>query len=122
MPSRTETWQRFAGLDVRLVCDLRSERERVLQPSRWPQGMQTHQMVLNVAADIRSGDRALLDMLRARPGADGARAMMTANYRRYPGRFGSRSRSSSLTALRAANAAQCRCWCIVRSARIAPVS
>jgi protein-tyrosine phosphatase len=75
------------SLDVRLVCDLRSERERGLHPSRWPPGMRTHQMALDVAADIRGGNRDMLDMIRAQPGGEGARAMMAATYRMFPTRF-----------------------------------
>jgi protein-tyrosine phosphatase len=75
------------ALDVRLVCDLRGEHERRLHPSRWPQGMQTHQMKLDVDADIRGGNRDLVDMIRAQPGAAGARAMMIATYGRFPERF-----------------------------------
>jgi protein-tyrosine phosphatase len=75
------------SLDVRLVCDLRSERERVLHPSRWPRGMRTHQMTLDVSADIRGGNRDLLDMIRAQPGGEGARTMMIASYGMFPIRF-----------------------------------
>ncbi len=75
------------ALDVRLVCDLRSERERGLHPSRWPQGLRTHRIALGVEADIRAGSRDLLDMIHSQPGGTGARAMMIATYRMFPTRF-----------------------------------
>jgi protein-tyrosine phosphatase len=75
------------SLDVRLVCDLRSERERLLQPSRWPGGMRTQHLDLAVAEDIRAGGSILVDMVRSNPGAGSARSMMIANYRQFPARF-----------------------------------
>jgi protein-tyrosine phosphatase len=44
-------------------------------------------MLLDVDADIRGGNRDLIDMIRAQPGGAGARAMMIATYGRFPARF-----------------------------------
>lgn len=75
------------ALDIRLVCDLRSRRERTSHPSRWPKGTSTLRLELDVRADIRAKNRQLLDIMSATPGAQGARQMMFASYGSFPKTF-----------------------------------
>ncbi|MFI4940781.1 MAG: tyrosine-protein phosphatase, partial [Burkholderiales bacterium] len=75
------------ALDIRLVCDLRSERERLLHPSRWPQGTSTQRLELDIGADVRANNRTLLDIMRTKPDAQGARSMMMASYSAFPQTF-----------------------------------
>jgi protein-tyrosine phosphatase len=75
------------ALDIRLVCDLRSERERILHPSRWPQGTLTQRLELDIGADVRANNRKLLDIMQIMPGAQGARSMMIASYGTFPQTF-----------------------------------
>lgn len=74
-------------LGIRLVFDLRSRRERTSRPSRWPDGTNTLHLELDLAADIRARNRALLDILRASPSAHSARQMMLASYHSFPTTF-----------------------------------
>lgn len=75
------------GLDVRLVCDLRSVRERNRHPSRWPADSRAQHLDFDVRADVRANNQKLLDLLRADPSADGARAVMMASYSSFPTTF-----------------------------------
>jgi len=72
------------ALDIRLVCDLRSHRERHLHPSRWPAASTATRLEFDIRADIRAHNRELVDILRSAPGAQGARDMMLASYQSFP--------------------------------------
>jgi protein-tyrosine phosphatase len=75
------------ALDVRLVCDLRSRRERLEHPSRWPEGTSTRCLEFDVHADIRANNRRLLDIIRDNPDEQSARRMMIETYRSFPATF-----------------------------------
>lgn len=73
-------------LAIRLVFDLRSDVERSLRPSKWPQDMVPEFLHGSLSADIRAGYGQLRDILVQDPSADGARLMMLATYRLLPSR------------------------------------
>jgi protein-tyrosine phosphatase len=76
------------GLGIRLAFDLRSERERLARPSRWP--VEPHApeiLLLDTTADVRAGDEPLLSMVKHDPTAAGARRLMLAAYRALPVRM-----------------------------------
>lgn len=71
-------------LGIRLVCDLRSEKERVARPSRWPTGTEPEWMLLNILVDLRAGNAQLIEMLRRNQTPEGARQLMVETYRMLP--------------------------------------
>lgn len=75
------------ALDIRLVCDLRSNTERALHPTRWPQGMSTQRLEFNVSVDIRANNRRLLEIMQSAPSMQGARSMMIESYGMFPKAF-----------------------------------
>lgn len=77
--------ERLLPLGIALVCDLRGERERKRNPSRWPPGYQPDQLVLDLSADLRAGNEALRRLIEADPSPRGARQVMIETYRMLPG-------------------------------------
>ncbi|WP_164844394.1 tyrosine-protein phosphatase [Azoarcus sp. DN11] len=70
-------------MNVRLVCDLRSETERERLPSRLPEGMALEVIALHVSEDVHAGGGAY-EFLQQGRGAAGAFDMMREMYRRQP--------------------------------------
>lgn len=73
----------LAALGIRLVCDLRSAPERLHRPTRWP-AASPDILLMEIDADLRTGDAGLLDILRADPTAHGAGRMMMQVYQMIP--------------------------------------
>lgn len=78
-------------LNLGWVFDLRSERERLHQPSNWlvpgTHGKPPQAVNIDVHADVRAGQSALLHLLEAADSVEGARQMMLATYRAFPQAF-----------------------------------
>jgi len=73
----------LSALGLRLVCDLRSARERKTRTSFLPAGI--HEVLLmDVNADLRTGDRRMLEILRQDSSAHGAARMMLQIYGDIP--------------------------------------
>jgi len=77
-------------LGIRLVCDLRSERERQQVTSRWPEDSPVSTLHLNITADLRAGHGAMTRILLDSPSAEGATQAMLATYRHFPIAFSER--------------------------------
>jgi protein-tyrosine phosphatase len=71
-------------LGVRLVCDLRSAPEREVPCILGFCDPMPQLLHLDINADLRSGDRELLDFVRRDPGASGAHRLMLETYSRLP--------------------------------------
>lgn len=74
----------LAELDIRLVCDLRSDLERARRPAHWPVPRAPTLLHMEVNVDLRAESCELSDMLRADPSAEGAHQMMLHAYRYIP--------------------------------------
>ncbi|MFA7278845.1 MAG: tyrosine-protein phosphatase [Sterolibacterium sp.] len=74
----------LAELDIRLVCDLRSDLERSRRPAHWPVPLAPTLLHMEVNVDLRAESCELSDMLRADPSAHGAHRMMLHAYRYIP--------------------------------------
>lgn len=77
-------FDQMVRLGVRVVYDLRSQAERAHRPIPWPDHCRLDVAHLDVNADIRTGNDAMLDILRRDPTARGATAMMLSTYRAIP--------------------------------------
>ena len=79
----------LAGFGIRLICDLRSHKER----SHWPTRLSfevehAHYPVPDpLPGEVRRGDDGFWGTLRAAPNAQGARRAMLNNYRDMPSAF-----------------------------------
>lgn len=80
------------NLRLRQVFDLRSEAERIRQPSNWLDGDGIRSVHCDVNTDVRAGGAALLHLLEDDFGESGARKMMLHNYRHFPGAFSQQMR------------------------------
>lgn len=74
----------LARLSPRVCCDLRSDKERLQRPHRWPSGGEPRVLNLAVATDIRVLMPELVSELRNNATADGATALMRHLYRDLP--------------------------------------
>lgn len=79
--------EQVTGLGIRTVCDLRSDTERMRFASRWPQHTPVQLLHLNISADVRAGQRSMLQTLLDRPTAQGATDAMVMSYRQFPHAF-----------------------------------
>ncbi|MDB5969962.1 MAG: hypothetical protein JWQ90_2412 [Hydrocarboniphaga sp.] len=75
------------ALQVKLVCDLRSHKERERLPSRLPDGQTPEILTLSVNEDAAALSRSFVDRLRADPTSAGVRAAILAVYRGQPRAF-----------------------------------
>lgn len=74
----------LAGIGLRQVCDLRSEKERTKEPTVWPQHFVPKTVVMEVNTDVRAGGDSLY-CLRKDPTERGAIELMLNAYRTVPG-------------------------------------
>jgi protein-tyrosine phosphatase len=74
-------------LGIRLICDLRSEHERELLPTRWPEGSPVSTLHLSIATDLRAGHGEMTKILLDSPSAEGATQAMLTTYRQFPSAF-----------------------------------
>lgn len=77
-------------LGIRLICDLRSDHERLQTPTRWPRASTASTLHLNISADLRAGYTAMSQALLENPSAQGATDAMLASYRQFPHSFASK--------------------------------
>jgi protein-tyrosine phosphatase len=75
-------FSQLSALDIRLICDLRSEDERRRYPTRWHAPVRT--LTLPAASDHGAGMASLLERLLAQPGPAGARQTMIDLYAVLP--------------------------------------
>ena len=80
----SEDYAALHDIGIRLVCDLRSDLERSLKPTVWPEHMLPTTLIMDVNADIRSGDGGLYEMLRQDPTKRGALALIMHVYKWVP--------------------------------------
>lgn len=74
------------NLGVQLLCDVRSDSERLQHPNRWPaDNMGT--LNLNIAADLRASHQAITTLLSGTPGVAEAEQAMLVTYRMFPEAF-----------------------------------
>jgi protein-tyrosine phosphatase len=77
----------LASLDIRLVCDLRSEFERQAAQDRWPVGVEPTRLYLDIHNDARAGHGELIDTIRKEPNPAGVHRGMMLIYRGMPAAF-----------------------------------
>jgi protein-tyrosine phosphatase len=78
----------LAGLDIRLICDLRSKLEREQARDRWPAGgLMPSRLYLDIRSDARAGHSELIDAIRKEPNPDGVHRGMLLIYRGMPAAF-----------------------------------
>ncbi|WP_158244429.1 MULTISPECIES: tyrosine-protein phosphatase [unclassified Pseudomonas] len=77
-------------LGIRLICDLRSEREREQVPTRWPENSPVNTLHLDIAADLRAEYAVMSELLLASPSTEGANQAMLTTYRQFPTAFAGR--------------------------------
>lgn len=80
----TEDLVRLKAMGLRLCCDLRTESERLLAPSRWPEGGEPRLLQLELASDIRAHNPDLVEMVRQASGREVAAQVMLGLYRTMP--------------------------------------
>ncbi len=76
------------ALNVQLVVDLRSERESAASEIRWPMGKDTEFIAANILADLRAGNKSVIEMLTSDPTPRGAANMMETTYSVLPHALG----------------------------------
>jgi len=74
----------FKALNFGLICDLRSEIERQLRPSRFPAEASQQLLLGNISIDVRARQGSLLTILRDEPSVAGAQRAMLEIYRALP--------------------------------------
>jgi protein-tyrosine phosphatase len=79
-----EDIDKLHGLNIQLVCDLRSEGERAAAPNAWCDGRAIDLLHFEGSADLRAAGNDAWEALRANPSATGARRAMLHNYRSMP--------------------------------------
>jgi len=72
------------ALDIQLIIDMRSEKERLSSVSRWPLGAETEVIETNIRADLRANNQSLSQILHDDPTPNGARHMMQVTYEILP--------------------------------------
>jgi protein-tyrosine phosphatase len=78
-----EDLQQLARMDIRLVCDLRSPRERRHQPGLWHDNGDPVRLHLDIQADARAGNAEFAAVVRASPDRAGLYRGMLVNYRNF---------------------------------------
>jgi protein-tyrosine phosphatase len=82
-----EDLESLASLDIRLVCDLRSQVERKTAQDRWPAGAQPPRLHLDIRNDARAAHHELIDTIRKEPNPSGVYRGMMLIYRGMPAAF-----------------------------------
>jgi protein-tyrosine phosphatase len=80
----TDDIDALSALDIRLIMDLRSEKERMASPQRWPLGVETELIETNIRADLRADNQSLSQILHDDPTPAGASLMMRITYEALP--------------------------------------
>ncbi|RON37934.1 tyrosine-protein phosphatase [Pseudomonas brassicacearum] len=75
------------SLGIQLICDLRSDKERLQIPTLWPEDTGVELLHLNVTTDIRAGNDSITKALLDTPTAEGATQAMLFSYRQFPAAF-----------------------------------
>ncbi len=73
-------------LGVKLLCDVRSEGERLRHPNRWPTDS-SMTLNLNIAADLRASHEVIIRLLSGTPSVAQAEQAMLTTYRMFPNAF-----------------------------------
>jgi protein-tyrosine phosphatase len=71
-------------LGIKLIIDMRSEKERLASASRWPVGPETEVIATNVRADLRADNQSLSQILHDDPTPNGAAHMTRVTYEILP--------------------------------------
>jgi protein-tyrosine phosphatase len=74
----------IAGLNIRLVCDLRTDREQADFFSRWPDHSFHRKLEMPGREQSDAGSQKFFDLIAAHPGDTGALQAMDTLYRRKP--------------------------------------
>ncbi|MCY1517790.1 Tyrosine-protein phosphatase [compost metagenome] len=80
-PEDAEQLQR---LGIRVLCDLRSDRERQLNPNKW---QAADALSLNISVDLRAGHAIITHLLSGTPNREHAEQAMLETYRLFPAAF-----------------------------------
>lgn len=83
-----EALDALSELDIRLVCDLRSLRERERAPSRWPRSAKPARIEFDLRTDVRAQGGVRAAFLQQADAAGAYRGMI-ANYQNMPEAFAS---------------------------------
>lgn len=78
---------RLQGLNIQLLCDVRSESERLENPSKWAMEAPIQQLHLNISADLRASHGAITKLLLGSPSQEHATQAMMATYGLFPAAF-----------------------------------
>jgi len=77
----------IAGLNIRLICDLRTAREQSEFLSRWPDGTGHRHLVLADREESDAGPHKIFELIASHPGETGGLKAMDLLYRRKPFAF-----------------------------------
>ncbi len=77
----------IAGLNIRLICDLRTTREQNEFVSRWPDGTGHRHLVLADRDESDAGPHKIFELIASHPGETGGLKAMDLLYRRKPRAF-----------------------------------
>jgi protein-tyrosine phosphatase len=77
----------IAGLGIKLICDLRTDREQVEFVSRWPEGTGHRHLVLADRDESDAGPHKIFELMSRYPGESGGLQAMDLLYRRKPRAF-----------------------------------
>lgn len=83
----SEDMERLRDLGIVLVCDVRSDSERLQTPSQWPVEGELERLNLNISADLRASHEAITQLLSGAPNEEHARQAMLLTYRMFPDAF-----------------------------------
>ncbi|HKQ84557.1 MAG TPA: tyrosine-protein phosphatase [Steroidobacteraceae bacterium] len=82
-----EDLEQLARMDIKLVCDLRSRRERRRHPGRWHTSTDPVRLHLDISTDARAGNTEFAAVVQASPDYAGVYRGMMLNYRNFPRSF-----------------------------------
>ena len=75
---------KLTALDIKLVVDLRSIHESIGADMRWPLAPGVEVIQADILADMRAGDKSIMNILVDQPDAEGSHALMVNTYARLP--------------------------------------